>query len=388
TTDSKSVKMSDWRFASISGFLTWTTPSAPDGGVELFSELSPTLIIALQEQGDTLPVDYIKLLSITSVSLPPGSRGIELTREGAPPVLLVAGTADNAHEWYSMIQTAIGDSAVSSRIKPRPQQPTPPAVQAATAAADSVPQGEIAAAGSSTGSIPRPRAASNGSHQSLGIERFPSAPLPNAVSASGPTSRQGSDTGSLRLQLPSPSQQPQPAPSSSLTQPPRSQTSPAMSQPPPWVQAAMAANASSSTLQQPPQTFPPPRASSTVDSDPRNVAHSFKPLSEITGVPARTMTTTTYVDHNRPVSNKTPSATGVGSLAFSAAPLTGSNLAAPPAAAAGNRWEPSSATKPSWTPLAARSTQPLAQPLSAASPQPLSSSFLNYPSRPLPSQPQ
>jgi hypothetical protein len=379
------TNMSDWRFASISGFLTWTTPSAPDGGVELFSELSPTLIIALQEQGDTLPVDYIKLLSITSVSLSPGSRGIELTREGAPPVLLVAATAENAHEWYSMIQTAIGDSALSSRIKPRQQQTaTAPAAQAVSPQ-ETIPHGEFAAAGSSTGSMPRPRAASNGSHQSLG---FPAAPMPTVVTAaSGPTSRQGSETGSLRLQLPSPSQQVQAAPqaASSLTHaPPRSQVSAALSQPPPWVQAAMAASASSSTLQQPPQPLPP-RASSTADTDPRNMAHSFKPLSDITGIPARTTTTTTYVDHNR------PSASGVGSLAFSAAPISAaSNLAAPASSAAvNNRWEPSNAVQPSWTPLAARSSQPgQFGGVSAASPQPQPAGLSTFPSRPLPSQPQ
>lgn len=378
--------MSDWRFASISGYLTWTTPSVPDGGVELFSELSPTLIIALQEQGDTLPVDYIKLLSITSVALPPGSRGIELTREGAPPVLLVAGTPDNANEWYTMIQTAIGDSALSSRIKPRPTQPAAVAApaDAPTSAVD------IVAAGSSTGSIPRPRAASTGSHQSLGIQSaFPPAAQSGAA-ASGPTSRQGSDTGSLRLQLPpqsAGSQQPQQA-SSSLTQPPPRVQLPT-SQPPPWVQAAMAASTSSSgqQQQQPPQTaHNAPRASSTFDSDPRSISHSFKPLSEITGVPARTTTTTTYVDHNRPAS-KTPSASGVGSLAFSAA-QPGSHVAAGPAS---NRWEPSNAVQSSWTPLAARASLPsasAAQASPAPQPQAQQSSFMNFPSRPLPPQPQ
>lgn len=98
----------DWRFASIRGSLKWTSPGLPNGGVELFSELSPTLIVGHQEEGDVLPVDYIKLSTVKSATLT-SNAGIELTRDGASTMLLVAPSAENAAEWHRMISIAISE---------------------------------------------------------------------------------------------------------------------------------------------------------------------------------------------------------------------------------------------------------------------------------------
>ena len=114
--------MSSWRFASTSGVLTWTTPSLPDGGTELFSELSPTLIIGLQEQGDVLPVDYIKLQSIKSVT-PHSARGFVLEREGASPALLIAPSESEAKQWIATINQALRSTDGSSMKREQPSAP-------------------------------------------------------------------------------------------------------------------------------------------------------------------------------------------------------------------------------------------------------------------------
>jgi hypothetical protein len=106
----------DWRFASIRGNLKWTSPALANGGVELFSELSPTLIVGHQEEGDVLPVDYIKLSTVRSATLT-SDTGIELVRDGASAVLLVAPSAANAAEWHKMISIAISEGKAPSLVK-------------------------------------------------------------------------------------------------------------------------------------------------------------------------------------------------------------------------------------------------------------------------------
>ena len=119
----------DWRFASIRGNLKWTSPALQNGGVELFSELSPTLIVGHQEEGDVLPVDYIKLSTVRSAKLISDTT-IELVRDGASTALLVAPTASSAAEWNKMINIAIGEGKSATK----PPTPVPAAASAPIAA--------------------------------------------------------------------------------------------------------------------------------------------------------------------------------------------------------------------------------------------------------------
>ena len=116
--------MTEWQFASKEGLLIWTSPSLPDAtGPQLFTVLSPTLLLGYQQQNESLPVDYVKLSSVKS-AVTKSPKAIELERSTGAPLLLVARTEMEANDWLHMIRLALQQSEGSSRHDNR--TPTPP----------------------------------------------------------------------------------------------------------------------------------------------------------------------------------------------------------------------------------------------------------------------
>lgn len=341
-------RMSDWRFASISGYLTWTSPSLPDGGTELFSELSPTLIIGLQEQGDVLPVDYIKISTITSITLSPGGRLIELTRADGSPIALVAPTPAEAQEWHKNIQAAVGDATTASHVKPPSSRgsPTPPtatpiAQAAAATGGSNMTSADGAPFAPEAGDAAGVRAGSAVSASSLSrLANLSPAQQPSAGSGSRP----GSETGSLKLQTAARSLGEQPS-----------------ALPFGWK------NTAPTNLPAPAPIHPAAAAACDTGS------HDFRPLSDFVGAgfsaAAKTTTITTHVDAQRAAGQRYTSAT------LPSAPSAVKAPAAPSGA-------PQSAA-PVWTPLSKSQLQ--ASPL-PPQPTPTSSLQLGGVSRPMPTQ--
>ena len=120
--------MSDWRFASIGGYLTWFNSDDPDDEQYLYSELSPTLIVGHQEKGDVFPVDYIKLTGVGRAIQVSDTR-IDLTKKDDADFIqsVVAPTKAEADEWYKMIVLALGEGGGSPASIPAeaPAQPAP-----------------------------------------------------------------------------------------------------------------------------------------------------------------------------------------------------------------------------------------------------------------------
>lgn len=299
--------MSDWRFASVSGFLVWTSPTLPDGGgTELFSELSPTLIIGLQEQGDVLPIDYIKISTITSVSLVgQDQRGIELQRDGAPAVLLVAPSQEAAGDWLRGIQAAVGETA-DTAVKPRYTAASSDSVAAVVAAplnrepspmptvglATSMRLNFTAAADASQPSsmvdhpIPAGSLSLSEANRSRGGSAASAAAASSSVAAnaqaigSAPvlqTSRAASETGSLRLQA-----------GGSTTSVPRGPPTPAshVGSVTSFGGRGMSAISGNGQPFQPVATHASTPGATSAGNGlcETDSAHVFRPLSEITGV--------------------------------------------------------------------------------------------------------
>lgn len=119
--------MSDWRFASIGGYLTWSNSDDPEDEQYLYSELSPTLIVGHQEKGDVFPVDYIKLTGVDK-AIRVSDLQIDLTKKDDEDFVqtIVAPTKAEADEWYKMITLALGLEAGGSPASQPAQAPKAP----------------------------------------------------------------------------------------------------------------------------------------------------------------------------------------------------------------------------------------------------------------------
>lgn len=112
--------MSNWQFASREGMLTWSNPALPESGQTMFSVLSPTLLMGYQQQGDPLPLDFIKLSAVSSVSQ--SGSAIDISRRDGMNMRLVATSPNDAGEWLRMINLALQGSGANV-----PQQQAAPA---------------------------------------------------------------------------------------------------------------------------------------------------------------------------------------------------------------------------------------------------------------------
>jgi hypothetical protein len=134
--------MSDWRLVNKEGELVWTSPAVPNGGQNLFTVMSPTLILGCAKKGDTLPVNYIKLPDVTRVSMSTPT-GILLERRTGSSVLLVCHAGpQEAAVWLESIQRAVGGSgslAASPKVGSKQQQPQPAAATTANSNSNQAP---------------------------------------------------------------------------------------------------------------------------------------------------------------------------------------------------------------------------------------------------------
>ena len=122
------------QFSSKEGLLIWTSPSLPDAtGPQLFTVLSPPLLLGYEQQNDCLPIDHVKLSSVKR-AVTKSPKTIELERSTGAPLLLVARTETEANDWLHMIhlvQTAppLEQRPITSFTQPLPQQPQQPQQQ-------------------------------------------------------------------------------------------------------------------------------------------------------------------------------------------------------------------------------------------------------------------